>query len=319
MPPKVKSPEQFNKEMYERYGDDVSVLSRYTKASEPLDVRFNKCGHEVTVTASNVHRGYGCVICRNTNLERSGKWTNEDFSRKLKERKGNTVELVGEYTNIRHPVKVLHKTCGRVMEVIPSDYLKKNRTICYECFIESYRTHPDEYANRVKEEVGDEYEVTKPYYRAIDKVGFKHRICGHEFEMLPDSFLRGSRCPKCFLSTGELEVHNVLERLNVKYIGEKKLGGVLRADFYLPKYQAIIEYDGQQHFEPIKFFGGEKSFKETVRRDTIKEHYCRFLGFPLLRIPYWEFDNIPQIVTEFIEELEEGRKKRKEDDLLDGE
>ena len=319
MPPKPKTHEQFMAELKERRGEDVTVLSRYTKASEPIDVRFNQCGHEVSVTAQNVHRGSGCVLCRSINLKKRNKWTNEDFSKKLKERKGDSVELVGDYSGIRKPVRILHKICGREAEVIPSDYLKVNTVECYECFIESYRVHPSEYEDRVKSKVGDEYEIIKPYYRAIDAVVFRHKVCGHEFEMLPNSFLRGSRCPKCFLSTGELEVHKALNKLNVKYVGEKRIGGVLRADFFLPEYQAIIEYDGQQHFEPVNFFGGVQSFKEVVRRDAIKNHYCRFLGFPLLRIPYWEFDNIPQIVTEFIEKLEEDRKKRKEDDLLDGE
>jgi len=32
-------------------------------------------------------------------------------------------------------------------------------------------------------------------------------------------------------------------------------------DFYLPYYDLYIEYNGEQHYNPINFFGGEKRFK----------------------------------------------------------
>ena len=59
-------------------------------------------------------------------------------------------------------------------------------------------------------------------------------------------------------------------------------------DFYLPDYNACIEYDGQQHFEPIDFFGGEEKFKKTIQRDEIKTNYCLVNNIRLLRIRYDE-------------------------------
>ena len=45
-------------------------------------------------------------------------------------------------------------------------------------------------------------------------------------------------------------------------------------DFYLPEYNIAIECQGIQHFKPIEYFGGEKSFKEQKNRDTIKKELC---------------------------------------------
>jgi very-short-patch-repair endonuclease len=60
----------------------------------------------------------------------------------------------------------------------------------------------------------------------------------------------------------------------------------LRFDFYLPKYNTCIEFDGKQHFEPVKIFGGNENFKEIIKKDSIKNMYCDTNGIKLIRIKY---------------------------------
>ena len=67
-------------------------------------------------------------------------------------------------------------------------------------------------------------------------------------------------------------------------------------DFYLTEYNICIEYDGKQYYEPVEYFGGEKAFKETKKRDATKNNYCQNNDIKLIRIPYWEFDNIENIL-----------------------
>ena len=65
----------------------------------------------------------------------------------------------------------------------------------------------------------------------------------------------------------------------------------MRFDFYVNnKY--LIEYDGQQHFYDIKYFGGEEQFKKQQQYDKIKNEYCKSHNIPLIRIPYWHYDKI---------------------------
>ena len=40
-----------------------------------------------------------------------------------------------------------------------------------------------------------------------------------------------------------------------------------------------------------------------VKRDNIKSNYCKINNIPLLLIPYWDFDNIDELVTNFTKEL----------------
>ena len=45
-------------------------------------------------------------------------------------------------------------------------------------------------------------------------------------------------------------------------------------DFYLPNYNTAIECQGEQHFKPIEFFGGEERLKDTIERDEKKKILC---------------------------------------------
>lgn len=112
------------------------------------------------------------------------------------------------------------------------------------------------------------------------------------------------RCPVCSgkISSGEFTVKQVLENHHINFIQQKTFDGCkdknpLPFDFYLPDYNMMIEYDGKQHYEPVEYFGGKESFDYTVRHDTIKNKYCKDNNVDILRIPYWDEDNIESIIT----------------------
>lgn len=54
----------------------------------------------------------------------------------------------------------------------------------------------------------------------------------------------------------------------------------------------LIEYDGQQHFEPVSYFGGQKRFEDQIKKDKLKNEYCTKNNIKLIRIKYDEFDKI---------------------------
>ena len=76
---------------------------------------------------------------------------------------------------------------------------------------------------------------------------------------------------------------------------------MLKFDLYLPEYNLCIEYDGEQHFEPVRFAGcsienATQAFENTKINDQIKNEYCKNNNISLLRIPYWDFKNIEEIL-----------------------
>lgn len=64
-------------------------------------------------------------------------------------------------------------------------------------------------------------------------------------------------------------------------------------DFYLPQYNLIIEFDGQQHFREVY----NRDFETTKKHDEIKNKYCEDNDIDLLRIPYWDGNDIEKIIS----------------------
>lgn len=89
-------------------------------------------------------------------------------------------------------------------------------------------------------------------------------------------------------------IKNILTRHEIEYITEKSFDDCINPitkhklffDFYLPKYNCCIEYDGIQHFKSVEYFGGEQSLIETQYRDSIKDEYCKNNNITLFRISY---------------------------------
>lgn len=58
------------------------------------------------------------------------------------------------------------------------------------------RKSHDQFVKEVFELVGDEYVVVSKYLNARTKITLKHNNCGHEWDINPNSFLKGNRCPQ---------------------------------------------------------------------------------------------------------------------------
>ena len=142
------------------------------------------------------------------------------------------------------------------------------------------------------------------------KVWWVCKECDNEWNASIDSRNKkdnkGSNCPKCNEFKGEMKISEVLKTYNIYDISQHIFNDCrnirpLKFDHYLPNYDTCIEYQGIQHYEPVDFAGrGEEwareEFKENQIRDQIKRNYCKNNNIRLIEIPYWDFDNIEQIL-----------------------
>ncbi|HYF80488.1 MAG TPA: hypothetical protein VD973_25545 [Symbiobacteriaceae bacterium] len=62
----------------------------------------------------------------------------------------------------------------------------------------------------------------------------------------------------------------------------------LELDIYLPGRKLAAEYQGQQHFHPIKVWGGAQALQQVQARDARKAEICRQAGVRLITIDYTE-------------------------------
>jgi hypothetical protein len=75
--------------------------------------------------------------------------------------------------------------------------------------------------------------------------------------------------------------------------------GMQSVDIYVPELGLAIEYQGQQHYEPIALFGGQEGFQLARSRDEKKRTILAHHGVPLLE---WRYD-IPITRAELVCQL----------------
>lgn len=112
------------------------------------------------------------------------------------------------------------------------------------------------------------------YINSSTKMKMKCKKCGLEFEMRPNNHIITSVFVILLFFGKENKFNDCKDQR------------LLPFDFYLPDYNMCIEFDGIQHFKPIEYFGGLKTYKETKRRDKIKNDYCKNNNIQLIRIKY---------------------------------
>ncbi len=61
------------------------------------------------------------------------------------------------------------------------------------------------------------------------------------------------------------------DRTSILHHGRPKWLGRQHFDIYLPEYNLAIEFQGEQHYQPVDFFGGKESFEKNKIRDDRKK------------------------------------------------
>lgn len=83
-------------------------------------------------------------------------------------------------------------------------------------------------------------------------------------------------------------VRNIFPNENVIHQGSPDWIGLQRLDIYIPRMKLAIEYQGKQHYEPVKLFGGDEGFRRTQERDKRKADLCANNGVSLIYFRYDE-------------------------------
>ena len=103
----------------------------------------------------------------------------------------------------------------------------------------------------------------------------------------------------CLKSSGEEQISLLLTKNNIKFERQKtfpnlKYKNPLYCDFYLPEFNLIIEFNGEQHYKPVELFGGQENLELIQLRDKIKKDYCLKNNIAFLTIKFNE--NIEEIL-----------------------
>ena len=291
-----------------------TLLSEYVKPHEPIEYICPN-GHKHSICWANFQQGQGCPECAYETRANKKRLSYETIKEAF-EKEG--YKLLST-TYLRSNVKLDYEcNCGHQMigdKGMCWDNFKRGKR-CPICSSQNTAKKLRKDFNEIKlafENEGFRLLISEEEY--INSGQLLPFICpnGHKHQISWDAFKQGQRCKLCNNKLGEEKISKCLQELKIDFIREYKFKDCiyrdqLRFDFYIPNYNLLIEYDGQQHFFPVDFSGknpekAKEEFELNKIRDSIKNNYCKEHNINLLRIPYNKFENIENIVCQEIEKL----------------
>ncbi len=300
-------------ECFVKENSDCKLLStEYINCKQKLLFQC-RCGESFEATFDEFKNGNKrqCNACGFKNGGSKNTKSHQKFEQEIFDLVGNEYSLLTKYQ--RDDVKVLmkHNKCGYEWNIVPSAFLQGVR--CPQCQHRSYKKNTKEFMQEVFDLVGEEYSVLSDYVGCEDYILMKHNICGHIYDVKPHNFLTGKRCPNCALPhkpNTEKKLQFFLEQKGVNHQHHFRFDDCINPktkmrltfDFAIfdkdDNLLCLIEYDGKQHFEPIAWFGGEDNLLKQKYRDKIKNEYCQKNNIYLIRIPYWDFSILEEVLEE---------------------
>lgn len=291
--------ENFQEKINKKYPEEnIKVLS-YSLRKNPCTVQCLTCGKIITLENADSFllpdKKYICHRCHKNKQEIINKTISTFYGWINKQQNFDFCFPIPKDLHSKTLVLSKCKKCGHINKKTMYDYMKGRQ--CSKCANNVKKTKEEYQA-----EIGDEYTVLT-YNGMEHRSKFKHNLCGFIYTAPTRYYL----CPRCKGSKGERAIRYFLLKNNITFEEQKRIyleGHIFIMDFYLPSKNLYIEYNGEQHYRPVDFFGGEEGFKKQQEKDKIKR---KCLTDNLLEISYLDYENIDKILTQkFIDYPSQG-------------
>ena len=307
---KVSKPkEQFLLDCKRILGDGYSYdKTKYIGSNEKVCITCKSHG-DFWKFPQQVYNGSGCPVCKKEQRQEKNK---NVFLKKAKEIHKNKYSYGNAiYVNSNTKIEVTCPKHGGFW-VKPNAHLNgvgcrlcfeerrgKGKIIPYQDFIrDASIIHKNKYSYKLIN-----YNTYIDTHHKVPIICPEHGV----FLQTPHLHKSGGGCPHCppsTISIGEQRVSEVLKKYNIDFIPQFRFQNdnlfcrnrYFVVDFYLQKYNTVIEYNGQQHFHRSGYFGGDEKLKRTQDRDWSLRLYCKEHKIKLVEIPYTELKNIETIL-----------------------
>lgn len=248
--------------------------------------------------------------------------SDEEIAQKAKKL---NVEIVRRFSRNGHSYVEIHCLThpdkpNREVELY--NFLNRNTTC--GCLSQKYTIEDLKMNPKVRQDV----EIIGEYKNNSTPIECQCKVCNYKWFISPNKLTQGRGCPLCHskkMSSGERYIDKILQENKIKFMSQKTYSDLkgennacLRFDFFLPDFNLCIEFQGIQHYQPTIFrhHKGEKTkeelqreaedkFKRSQINDNKKEKYCQENNINLLIIPYYQKEDIEQIILDKINQIKE--------------
>lgn len=262
---------------------------------------------------------YKCPDCIHENNLKMNKKGTKHFTNKVKNIYGDVCDfsLIGrDDVSVNDEIMLRCKEHNVIFKTTFAHLFAKNN-FCPECSKQarslSKKLLKEEFFKNLKNRfpnIEDEFDFSKFEYIDSHTASYVFcKKCKKQFKKTPNSLFSGTKCPICQKSNGERLIEKFLNENNFEYkfqyrIKECRNKKPLPFDFAIfedkekTKLKCLIEFDGKQHFEVCDYFKmTQQDLERTQKHDKIKTDYCLQNNIKLIRIPYWEKNNISSLLT----------------------
>lgn len=288
----------FEQKVNEITKDKIKILE-FTGVKKPVSFECLECHNITKVNKGEVllrkGKTYQCPFCHYPKES-----TTKACLQKLLYLAQKTNKKVISFTKVGESARFLCECCNNTFSREPARFLKNQK-----CPICESRCVSIPLAQFKKELLayGSDYDIVNEsqYKNLHEKILFRHK-CGFIWKAKPTSVLSGrSHCPKCSkgISHGEAKIKKYLDNQKIQYIPQWERmikGHFLFFDFFLPKDNLVIEFQGEQHYKSVDWFGGEEAFQTRKKYDGYKKDWCKENNIILLEISYRDINRIEEIL-----------------------
>ena len=286
-----KKTQEFIEKARKIYGDtyDYSKVE-YRGCMQKICIICPQHG-EFLITPNNFLRGHKCPKCA-----KNVKMSREEFIEKAKKVHGDKYDYSKvKIGGVDDKVCIICPEHGEFWTTTLNHLRGRN---CSKC-TKNKRFTTEEFIEASKQVHGKKYDYSK-----VEYVNNHTKVCiicpeHGEFWQTPVNHLKGCGCVECGnKSMMEEEIMKFLDENGILYTKQKKFKKikykkVLPFDFYLPKYNILIECQGIQHFEENEFFkDDERILKDEIKYNGAKENNLTLFYYTNIKNYQKYFNNI---------------------------
>ena len=281
-------PEWYVMKKISEINPDIELLEPYESMSKRIKCRCKKHDHISTKSVQEILMGRGCKYCGAEKLSEQHFLSDNEIQNRVSEKHPHIQLIYYDGINSKESLWLCTKHNKQFKKVL-STMLRSEESGCDECYKERMRREfaytEEEFLTKLQQS-HPSLSLRSEYVNFTTPITIYCKEHDYEFQTMPQHILnRVSCCPKSFKTYKEEAMCSLIESwgysIDRQYVFDGcKDVNALKFDCYLIDFNTVVEYDGENHYFPVKY--GTQSQEDAIRKheytkrhDKIKNEFCK--------------------------------------------